>query len=84
MSVAKQFLGRKVSTDAFDVGCAQALCFVGGVFVLALGSYKLSDFDLSAAQILSTLLLLSAVSIFMILLGVLLPITCAALKKTSR
>ncbi|HVF85839.1 MAG TPA: hypothetical protein VM821_07635 [Abditibacteriaceae bacterium] len=82
MSVITQLLKRKVSTDAFDVACTQALCFVGGVFVMTLGFYKLSDFDLSANQILCALLMTSAVSLFMIMLGVLLPNACAFIKKT--
>ena len=51
MATIPQFLKREVSTDAVAITCTQALCFVTSVFILALGSWKLSTLDLVVHQI---------------------------------
>jgi hypothetical protein len=51
MATITQFLKREVSTDAVAITCTQALCFVTSVFILALGSWKLSTLDLVGHQI---------------------------------
>ena len=84
MATIVQLLVRKVSTDAFDVQCGQTICFVGGVLILVLGSWKLNSFDLTAAQLLCGLLLTSVVSLLSVSLGVLLPISHAAVKKEDK
>ncbi len=81
MTIITRVLKRKVSTDNFDIRCAQTLCFAGGVFVLALGSWKLNTFALTAVQILCGLLLVSSVALLLVALGLLLPLAHAAGKN---
>jgi hypothetical protein len=84
MATITQFLKREVSTDAVAITCTQALCFVTSVFILALGSWKLSTLDLVGHQIFCGLLLTGAVSLLLVVLGLLLPTAHAAVRKESK
>ena len=51
METITQFFGRKITSDALDIRLGQAVCFIGGVLMLVVSMWKLTQLDLNEAQL---------------------------------
>jgi uncharacterized membrane protein YiaA len=76
-----RFLGHKITSDALDVRLGQAVCFVGGVVMLAVSMWKLTRLDLSEAQFFFGVLLSLCVPLLLVIVGLVLPIATTAWKQ---
>ena len=67
------FFGRTISSDDFDMKLGQGTCFVASIVVLAVSFWKLTQLDLSEAQLFFGLLLSFCTPLLLIIIGLLLP-----------
>jgi len=76
-----RFLGRSVSSNAFDMKLGQAVCYVASVVLLFTSWWKLSRLDLGEAQLFFGLLLSFCPPLLLVIIGLLLPNATNAWKK---
>ena len=67
------FFGRTISSDDFDMNLGQGVCYVASIVVLAVSFWKLTQLDLSEAQLFFGLLLSFCTPLLLIIIGLLLP-----------
>ena len=67
-------LGRKLSSDRFDVSMGQLASWVGAILVLSLGFLKLGSLSLTETELFFGLLLVLTVGLLCVCLGFLLRI----------
>ena len=75
-----RFFGHPISSDAFDTRLGQVVCFVAGVLMLVVSMWKLTQLDLSEAQLFFGVLLSLCVPLLLIIVGLVLPIATTAWK----
>ena len=78
-----RFFGRTISSDAFDTKLGQVVCFVGSVVTLVVSLWKLTQLDLTEAQLLFGLLLSLTVPLLLLIVGLVLPMARTAWKQQS-
>jgi hypothetical protein len=76
-----RFFGHTITSDAFDLRLGQAVCFVGGVLMLAVSMWKLTRLDLSEAQFFFGVLLSLCVPLLLFIVALVLPIAATAWKQ---
>ena len=67
------FFGRTISSDEFDTKLGQGTCFVASIVVLAVSFWKLTQLELSEAQLFFGLLLSFCTPLLLVIIGLLLP-----------
>ena len=77
MQVFKKILGWRVSSEVFDVGLGQVVCFAGGAAILVLGIFALTRLELPVMEALFGVILVSVLSLLLIVLGMLVGIAQA-------
>ena len=65
---------RKIANDSFDANLARGTCFAVALFVLGLSFWKLTQLELSEAQLFFGVLLSLSVPLLFIIAGLLLPL----------
>ncbi len=68
-----RFLGRTVSSDAFDLKLGQFVCFTASVVLLFTSWWKLTTLDLGESQLFFGLLLSICPPLLLVIIGLLLP-----------
>ncbi|HBN75883.1 MAG TPA: hypothetical protein DD473_08705 [Planctomycetaceae bacterium] len=63
----------KISSSRFDVLVGQIVCWVFAIVVLLMGITKVSNMELSEAQLIFGILLVVVLTLQMIILGMILP-----------
>ncbi len=67
------FFGRTISSDAFDTKLGQGVCFVASVVVLAVSFWRLTQLELTEAQVFFGLLLSFCTPLLLVIVGLVLP-----------
>ncbi len=67
------FFGRTISSDAFDTKLGQGVCFVASIVVLAVSFWKLTQLELTEAQVFFGLLLSFCTPLLLVIVGLVLP-----------
>ncbi|RMH19443.1 MAG: hypothetical protein D6696_10535 [Acidobacteria bacterium] len=67
-----RWLGRRLSSGAFDAEVGRLICFAGALSVLVLGFWKIGDVATTEAALVLGVLLLLAVALGCVILGQLL------------
>ena len=75
------YSGHKITRNALDIRLGQAVCFVGGLLMLAVSMRKLTHLELSEAQFFFGVLLSLCVPLLLFIVGMLLPVAITAWKQ---
>ncbi len=73
MSRMIKLFSLKISSSRFDVLVGQIVCWVFAIVVLLMGITKVSNMELSEAQLIFGILLVVVLTLQMIILGMILP-----------
>ncbi len=74
-------LTRGITKDSIDRKLGQIVCFIAGIFLFALSTWKLTKLHLTEAELFLGILLIIAVTLLFIILGLLLPMASAVRSK---
>lgn len=67
------FFGRTISSDDFDTKLGQGVCFVASIVVLVVSFWKLTQLELTEAQVFFGLLLSFCTPLLLVIVGLVLP-----------
>ena len=84
MSKSIRFFSRKLTSDSFDLRCAQFVFWVAAIGIFALGLSKLPSLQLSEAELFFGVLLLVVAAFQFIILSFVLPITAVGKRANAK
>lgn len=71
---------KSITSQSFDAKVGQIGCWIAAVTVLGMGMYKLTKLPLSETELFFGVLLVLTVSLLMVLMGLILPLTLCRAK----